>query len=163
MKEFIKDSGETCVKLNIDHFIPSEIFECGQCFRWDADENGVYTGVAMGRAARVYRYVERIKRRDLKFRAADPVPPGRLRVIERDVRVGHEVYYRAFLIGHDGVDPYAYGYLTRLFVDGGDFSRLDAGAYFFGHHKRAVRVRIGQEHDEFLAAPARREVHRTLD
>ena len=20
-------------------------FECGQCFRWNADENGVYTGV----------------------------------------------------------------------------------------------------------------------
>ncbi len=31
------------------------IFECGQCFRWNADENGVYTGVAMGRAARIRR------------------------------------------------------------------------------------------------------------
>ena len=29
------------------------IFECGQCFRWDADENGVYTGVALGRVARL--------------------------------------------------------------------------------------------------------------
>ncbi|MDR1217589.1 MAG: DNA-3-methyladenine glycosylase 2 family protein [Oscillospiraceae bacterium] len=29
------------------------IFECGQCFRWNADDGGVYTGVAMGRAARV--------------------------------------------------------------------------------------------------------------
>ena len=29
-------------------------FECGQCFRWNADENGVYTGVACGRAARVW-------------------------------------------------------------------------------------------------------------
>lgn len=28
-------------------------FECGQCFRWNADENGVYTGVAQGRAARI--------------------------------------------------------------------------------------------------------------
>ena len=28
-------------------------FECGQCFRWNADAGGVYTGVAMGRAARV--------------------------------------------------------------------------------------------------------------
>ena len=26
-------------------------FECGQCFRWNADENGVYTGVAGGYAA----------------------------------------------------------------------------------------------------------------
>ncbi len=23
-------------------------FECGQCFRWNADENGVYTGIAVG-------------------------------------------------------------------------------------------------------------------
>lgn len=26
-------------------------FECGQCFRWNADENGVYSGVAFGHAA----------------------------------------------------------------------------------------------------------------
>ena len=29
-------------------------FECGQCFRWNADENGGYVGVASGRAARVF-------------------------------------------------------------------------------------------------------------
>lgn len=29
-------------------------FECGQCFRWNADANGVYTGVAMGHPARVW-------------------------------------------------------------------------------------------------------------
>lgn len=28
-------------------------FECGQCFRWNADEEGAYTGVAMGHAARI--------------------------------------------------------------------------------------------------------------
>jgi len=33
----------------------AKIFECGQCFRWDADENGTYTGVAHGRAARLRR------------------------------------------------------------------------------------------------------------
>ncbi len=32
---------------------PVKTFECGQCFRWNADEKGVYTGVAGGRAARV--------------------------------------------------------------------------------------------------------------
>lgn len=32
---------------------PVKTFECGQCFRWNADESGVYTGVAGGRAARV--------------------------------------------------------------------------------------------------------------
>ena len=29
-------------------------FECGQCFRWNADENGVYSGVAMGRAVSLW-------------------------------------------------------------------------------------------------------------
>lgn len=29
-------------------------FECGQCFRWNADENGVYAGVAFDRAARLW-------------------------------------------------------------------------------------------------------------
>lgn len=31
-----------------DFSLPA-IFECGQCFRWNADERGVYTGVAFGR------------------------------------------------------------------------------------------------------------------
>ena len=29
-------------------------FECGQCFRWNADENGVYRGVAMNYPAKVW-------------------------------------------------------------------------------------------------------------
>ena len=29
-------------------------FECGQCFRWNADENGVYRGTAFGYPARVW-------------------------------------------------------------------------------------------------------------
>lgn len=37
-----------------EDFNPVKIFECGQCFRWNADENGVYRGVAHGRAARVW-------------------------------------------------------------------------------------------------------------
>ena len=36
-----------------DDFDPERIFECGQCFRWNSDGAGVYTGVAMGRAASV--------------------------------------------------------------------------------------------------------------
>lgn len=32
---------------------PYKTFECGQCFRWNADENGGYVGVASVRAARV--------------------------------------------------------------------------------------------------------------
>lgn len=30
-------------------------FECGQCFRWNSDENGVYRGLAMGWPARVWQ------------------------------------------------------------------------------------------------------------
>ena len=30
-----------------------DIFECGQCFRWNCDEDGVYTGVSDGRVCRV--------------------------------------------------------------------------------------------------------------
>ena len=31
----------------------AKTFECGQCFRWNADEHGVYSGCAFGHAARV--------------------------------------------------------------------------------------------------------------
>lgn len=29
-------------------------FECGQCFRWNADDNGIYSGVAFGKPLRVH-------------------------------------------------------------------------------------------------------------
>lgn len=32
---------------------PVKTFECGQCFRWNADEKGDYWGVAFGKAAKV--------------------------------------------------------------------------------------------------------------
>lgn len=35
-------------------------FECGQCFRWNADENGVYRGVAYGHCARLWQEGEHI-------------------------------------------------------------------------------------------------------
>ncbi len=35
-------------------------FECGQCFRWNADENCIYYGVASGHAAKLWRYGEDI-------------------------------------------------------------------------------------------------------
>ena len=38
---------------DIDSFNPVHIFECGQCFRWNCDKNGVYTGVSGGRVCRV--------------------------------------------------------------------------------------------------------------
>ena len=30
---------------NIDSFVLQDIFECGQCFRWNLQEDGSYTGV----------------------------------------------------------------------------------------------------------------------
>lgn len=53
MKEFTGVEGVPCVKLKIDHFIPSEIFECGQCFRFDRIGDEYYGGVARGRYLRV--------------------------------------------------------------------------------------------------------------
>jgi N-glycosylase/DNA lyase len=43
-----------------DDFDLPRIFECGQCFRWNADENGVYTGVAFGRAAKIRREGDKV-------------------------------------------------------------------------------------------------------
>ncbi|MCL1828931.1 MAG: DNA-3-methyladenine glycosylase 2 family protein [Oscillospiraceae bacterium] len=37
-----------------DEFDPEKTFECGQCFRWSRTADGVYTGVAFGRAASVW-------------------------------------------------------------------------------------------------------------
>lgn len=33
---------------------PVKTFECGQCFRWNMDEDGIYTGVVLGSAAKVW-------------------------------------------------------------------------------------------------------------
>ena len=30
---------------NTESFEPTHIFECGQCFRWNKEEDGSYTGV----------------------------------------------------------------------------------------------------------------------
>jgi len=43
-----------------DDFDLVKIFECGQCFRWNMDEKGVYTGVALGKAARIRMENDRI-------------------------------------------------------------------------------------------------------
>ncbi len=37
-----------------DELSPYKTFECGQCFRWNDDGSGGYSGVASGRAARVF-------------------------------------------------------------------------------------------------------------
>ena len=36
---------QTYIINNINSFEPKHIFECGQCFRWDEEQNGSYTGI----------------------------------------------------------------------------------------------------------------------
>ena len=51
--QYIEHDGFVEIVDPVD-FDPIKIFECGQCFRWNADENGVYRGVAHGIAAKVW-------------------------------------------------------------------------------------------------------------
>ena len=37
----------------LEDFEPAHVFDCGQCFRWIRQEDGSYTGVAMGRVINV--------------------------------------------------------------------------------------------------------------
>lgn len=38
---------------NVENFIPKQIFECGQAFRWEAEDDGSYTTVAYGKVLNV--------------------------------------------------------------------------------------------------------------
>ena len=38
---------------DLEDFEPAHVFDCGQCFRWLRQEDGSYTGVAMGRVINV--------------------------------------------------------------------------------------------------------------
>ena len=44
-----------------DDFDLVKIFTCGQCFRWNEEEDGAFTGVAMGKAARIAKMPEGIE------------------------------------------------------------------------------------------------------
>ena len=50
--KYVQRDGEVEI-TGVSDFDPEKTFECGQCFRWNADESGAYTGVAFGRAATV--------------------------------------------------------------------------------------------------------------
>jgi N-glycosylase/DNA lyase len=50
--EYRQAGGEVEIS-GVTDFDIARTFECGQCFRWNADGSGAYTGVALGRAARV--------------------------------------------------------------------------------------------------------------
>lgn len=43
---------------NVRDFYPEHIFECGQCFRWNRQDDGSYTGTAMGRTVNIRLWPE---------------------------------------------------------------------------------------------------------
>lgn len=53
MEYNIIENKDTIIVKNIKDFIPKHIFECGQCFRWDKQRDGSYTGVAFNRVINV--------------------------------------------------------------------------------------------------------------
>ena len=38
---------------DVGSFVPEHVFECGQCFRWNQDEDGAYVGVFGNNVVRV--------------------------------------------------------------------------------------------------------------
>ncbi len=44
---------------NIDHFNLDETFLCGQCFRWEKQENGTFYGVVANHAVKMYYHDEK--------------------------------------------------------------------------------------------------------
>ncbi len=46
----VKFENNNVILENAEDFKISDIFDCGQCFRWNRQEDGTYVGVAMGRA-----------------------------------------------------------------------------------------------------------------
>lgn len=49
----IEVNGNSVILKQVEDFEPEHIFDCGQCFRWNKEEDGSYTGVAMGKVINV--------------------------------------------------------------------------------------------------------------
>ena len=47
-------------EINIENFEPKDIFECGQCFRWNKEKNNSYTGVFNNSVLNVEKKNEKI-------------------------------------------------------------------------------------------------------
>ncbi len=60
MRYDITEENNQVIIKNIRDFEPKHIFECGQCFRWDSEEDGSYTGVAYGKILNVKKEGEDI-------------------------------------------------------------------------------------------------------
>jgi len=50
--DIIEKRGRVIIK-GVERFEPVHVFECGQCFRWNREDDGSYTGVAMGKVINV--------------------------------------------------------------------------------------------------------------
>lgn len=60
MRYSITEGDNKVIIKNIKDFEPKHIFECGQCFRWDKEDDGSYTGVAYGKILNVKKEGEDI-------------------------------------------------------------------------------------------------------
>ena len=56
---YIEDKNAVML-FDIEDFDPVKIFESGQCFRWNSDKDGVYTGVAFNKVCKVWSEQETI-------------------------------------------------------------------------------------------------------
>jgi N-glycosylase/DNA lyase len=56
----IVEYNEGIIIKNIKDFELRHIFDCGQCFRWNADADESYTGIASGKAVRIYKRADDI-------------------------------------------------------------------------------------------------------
>ncbi|HAA81363.1 MAG TPA: 8-oxoguanine DNA glycosylase [Thermoanaerobacter sp.] len=53
MKYSVEEKGTKVIVRGIEDFNLKETFECGQCFRWNEEEDGSYTGIAYDRVINV--------------------------------------------------------------------------------------------------------------
>jgi len=53
MRYSVEEKGTKVIVRGIEDFNLKETFECGQCFRWNEEEDGSYTGVAYDRVINV--------------------------------------------------------------------------------------------------------------
>ena len=56
----VTQEGNTVILEDVKNFNPKHIFECGQCFRWIKQDDGSYTGVAMGKVINVKQEGDKI-------------------------------------------------------------------------------------------------------
>lgn len=60
MKLKITEENNSVIIENIKDFVPKHIFDCGQCFRWNEEEDGSYTGTAYKKTINVKKEGEKI-------------------------------------------------------------------------------------------------------